>query len=470
MCLGLPAELEAVDRLLDDPVFFEPFRVHFHATLGRPSIPIETYLRLMFLKYRYRLGFEPLCREVADSISWQRFAGSRWACAVPHPTTLMKITTRCGAAAVDGLNDALLAKAVEAKVLKTNQVRADTTVVEANVAYPTDSGLLAKGVARMAKTIRRVKAAGLASRTRTRDRTRTVHARARSIGANLRRRTDAAKDRGARHQRGARRGGRRAVREARAVVRNARRALRRLGDNATGRARAVVDELERTAERVERVAAQTRQRDRRNHARWRDTAGVVARSRCPTDRQGPAGQARRVRLQGPGRRQPRRRRAGPQRRDRQPARRADARARHRPHPHRAGRAPRAVTADRGYGEIAVEHTLEALGVRNVVLPTKGKPSAARRAHEQRRSFQRLVKWRTGSEGRISCLKRDFGWQPHPHRRHRKAPEPGAVTACSTTTSSRSPPSPTDQTASDTQSPRDQPRPRSITPTKSSSVT
>ena len=54
--LGLPAELEAVDRLLDDPRFFEPYRAFFHATLGRPSIPIETYLRLMFLKYRYELG------------------------------------------------------------------------------------------------------------------------------------------------------------------------------------------------------------------------------------------------------------------------------------------------------------------------------------------------------------------------------------------------------------------------------
>jgi hypothetical protein len=45
--LGLPAELEAVDRLLDDPVFFEPYRAHFHDRLGRPSIPIETYLRLI---------------------------------------------------------------------------------------------------------------------------------------------------------------------------------------------------------------------------------------------------------------------------------------------------------------------------------------------------------------------------------------------------------------------------------------
>lgn len=52
----------------------------------------------------------------------------------------MKITTRCGDAAVTGLNQALLAKAVDAKLVKTDKVRADTTVVEADVSYPTDSG------------------------------------------------------------------------------------------------------------------------------------------------------------------------------------------------------------------------------------------------------------------------------------------------------------------------------------------
>jgi IS5 family transposase len=59
----------------------------------------------------------------------------------------------------------------------------------------------------------------------------------------------------------------------------------------------------------------------------------------------------------------------------------------------------------GYGEIAVEDILQAFGVRSVVLPRNGKPNATRRTLEYRRSFQRLVKSRTGSEGRISCLKR-----------------------------------------------------------------
>jgi transposase-like protein DUF772 len=70
--LRLPGELARVDALLDDPVFFAPFAPHFHPVLGRPSTPVECYLRLMFLKFRHRLGYESLCAEVSDSISWRR--------------------------------------------------------------------------------------------------------------------------------------------------------------------------------------------------------------------------------------------------------------------------------------------------------------------------------------------------------------------------------------------------------------
>jgi IS5 family transposase len=76
---------------------------------------------------------------------------------------------------------------------------------------------------------------------------------------------------------------------------------------------------------------------------------------------------------------------------------------------RAGQAPRTVTADRGYGEAAVEQALTGLGVRHVVIPRKGRPGAARHQVENRRAFRRTIKWRTGSEGRISNLKRGYGW-------------------------------------------------------------
>ena len=71
----------------------------------------------------------------------------------------MKLTTRCGETAVAGLNEALLARAAEQKLLRTGRVRADTTVIAANVAYPTDAGLLAKAVGKLVRAARRVQAA-----------------------------------------------------------------------------------------------------------------------------------------------------------------------------------------------------------------------------------------------------------------------------------------------------------------------
>ena len=76
---------------------------------------------------------------------------------------------------------------------------------------------------------------------------------------------------------------------------------------------------------------------------------------------------------------------------------------------RTGRVPRAVTADRGYGQPAVERDLQELGVRTVAIPRQAKISPARKTIEHSRGFRRLVKWRTGSEGRISYLKRSYGW-------------------------------------------------------------
>ncbi|CLQ42674.1 transposase [Mycobacterium tuberculosis] len=159
----LPEELARVDALLDDSAFFCPFVPFFDPRMGRPSIPMETYLRLMFLKFRYRLGYESLCREVTDSITWRRFCRIPLEGSVPHPTTLMKLTTRCGEDAVAGLNEALLATAASEKLLRTNKVRADTTVVEGDVGYPTDTGLLAKAVGSMARTVARIKAADAGS-------------------------------------------------------------------------------------------------------------------------------------------------------------------------------------------------------------------------------------------------------------------------------------------------------------------
>jgi IS5 family transposase len=411
--LVLPVELGRVDALLDDPVFFAPFAAYFDARIGRPSIPMETYLRLMFLKFRYRLGFESLCREVSDSISWQRFCRIPFGTRVPHPTTLMKITTRCGDDAVAGLNEALLAKASEAKLLRTDKVRADTTVVEAAVAYPTDSGLLAKAIGAMTRTVTRIKAAGGATRTRVRDRRRSAGRRARSIASKLRLRGEQQRDaaQGAVQRITGELAGiaQQAMREATAVIRNAKRALRTATGQRKGQLHRAINTLITIVGRTQRVVTQARSR----------LSGVM-----------PESATRLVSLHDPDARPIRKGRLGkpvefgykaqivdnadgvildhniergnpPDAPQLAPAIKRITR--------RTGHTPRAVTADRGYGEASVERELHQLGVRHVAIPRKSKPGAARREFEHRRAFRDKVKWRTGSEGRINHIKRSYGW-------------------------------------------------------------
>jgi IS5 family transposase len=76
---------------------------------------------------------------------------------------------------------------------------------------------------------------------------------------------------------------------------------------------------------------------------------------------------------------------------------------------RFGKTPRAITADRGYGEVRTEAELAALGMKKAAIPRRGKAPAVRREVESARGFRKLVKWRTGSEGRIAALKRNYGW-------------------------------------------------------------
>ena len=105
----LPAELARVDAYLDDECFIAPWRALFDRRLGRPSVPVDTLLRLLYLKHRYQLGYESLCREVADSIGWRRFCRLGLDQPVPHPTTLVKLVRRAGPEVIEQLNQALVA-------------------------------------------------------------------------------------------------------------------------------------------------------------------------------------------------------------------------------------------------------------------------------------------------------------------------------------------------------------------------
>jgi IS5 family transposase len=401
----LPAELAQVDAYLDDERFITPWRALFDRRLGRPSVPIDTLLRLLYLKHRYGLGYETLCREVADSISWRRFCRIGLDRPVPHPTTLVKLVCRAGPEVIEQLNAALVAKLAAGKLLRARKLRVDTTVVEADIDYPTDADLLEGAVRKLGGLVRRVKGRGAASRTRFRDRGRAAGRRMKQLARTLRRRTGVAMGEVDRLTAQVARIARHTLREVQVVAGNARRALaRRAGDGRLGR---LVNELEETIAATRRLLVQTDQR--------------LAGNRVIPDRLVSLSDpdARPIRKGKPGR---------PTEFGYTLLLAEDERgfiADHRveqgnppdapqlvPAVERViavtGRPPGTVVGDRGFGTAANDQAMDALGVRRVGLQRNGTPGKARLAFERTRRFRRLRNWRVGIEARISQLKRAFG--------------------------------------------------------------
>ena len=415
----LPAELVQVDGYLDDERFIAPWRALFSARLGRPSVPVDTLLRLLYLKHRYGLGYESLCREVADSISWRRFCRIGLDRPVPHPTTLVKLVRRAGPEVIEQLNAALLAKLAQGKLLRARKLRVDTTVVEADIDYPTDADLLEQAVRKLGGLVRRVKARGAAPRTRFRDRGRAAGRRLKQLARTLRRRTGAAMaevDRLTGEVAGI---ARRSLRQVQVVARNARRALaRRPGDGRLGR---LVGELDETIGHTERLLAQTNQR--------------LAGNRVIADRL--------VSLSDPDARPIRKGKpqhptqfgytlllaedergfiADHQLQQGNPADAPQLIPAVRRVAEVTGRVAATVVGDRGFGTAANDRALAECGVARIGLQRKGRLSPTRAAVERTRAFRRMRNWRVGIEARISHLKRSFGV-----RRTRLRRLPGATT-------------------------------------------
>jgi transposase, IS5 family len=401
----LPAELAAVDAYLDDERFLAPWRALFNRRLGRPSVPIDALLRLLYLKHRYGLGYESLCREVADSISWRRFCRIGLDRPVPHPTTLIKLVRRAGPEVIEQLNAALVAKLTADKLLRARKLRVDTTVVEADIDYPTDADLLEHAVSKLGGLVRRIKGRGAAPRTRFRDRGRAAGRRMKQLARTLRRRSGQAMAEVDRLTGEVARIARHTLRQVQAVAANARRARRRRPDD--GRLGRLAGELAETITHTGRLLAQTDQRLAGNRVipdRLVSLADPDARPIRKGKPQHPTQFGYSLLLAEDERgfiADHHLQRGNPP--DAPQLVPAVARVMA-----VTGRPPGTVVGDRGFGTAANDQAVQALGVRRVGLQRTGRPGKARLALERTRRFRRLRNWRVGIEARISHLKRAFG--------------------------------------------------------------
>ncbi len=263
----LPEDLAALDVLLGDPELLWPlverWRWEFEQTgravltEGRPTIAMETYVRLMVLKQRFWWGYRSLVAEVSDSIHLRRFCRISLAERVPDESTVRKLTRRIGAETVSEMTRVLIVAATRSKRFRPRAVRIDSTVVEADIKYPTDAGLASAGVRTLAREGRKLAKLIGEKKARVRDRSRSMGRKLRAITRTIRRRTGEAKsevmtltgETGELLER--------SIKEAHRLAAIARRKARGRGAKAKLKAAGRLQEL---AGRCEKVAGQIKQR------------------------------------------------------------------------------------------------------------------------------------------------------------------------------------------------------------------
>jgi IS5 family transposase len=397
---SLPEELAKVDGLLDDPVFLEPF-IHKHASKrGRPTIPAETYLRLMYLKFRYNLGYETLVKEVGDSITWRRFCRIAIDAKMPDDSTLIKARKRYGDDMVDQLNQALLLKLQEKEVLKTRKIRIDTTVVESDVHHPTDATLLQDGVKVITRLVRHVRKVASHAVQGFEDRTAEIKKEILSIAKLLRRRTqqsweeiNAITDKVA------------SMTEQ--VCEQAQKAVEKITDKSKAATQGLKTKLGEAVDLTRKLIAQAKEVVSGN----RNIPDRIVSFFDPEARPIKKGKLAKTAEFGYKLRIDENEDGlvtGYELYNGNPSDDDLLVPAIEEHISHFGKAPSAVATDRGFGSRKNENAVQGLGVKRVSIPAKGKKSKSRTEHERQLWFQDLQRFRAAGEAKISLLKRKYG--------------------------------------------------------------
>jgi IS5 family transposase len=389
--------------LLSDSRFLEVFRPYFSADCGRYTIPTETFIRLQYLKSHLKMGYQRLVEEVTGSITYRVFARIGIDQPVPDKSTLTYIVQRCGPEAIAELNGVIIEIAAEAGVVDVSKVRTDSTIVDANIAYPTDSGLLTKAVKGIVGAVKKL-TAGLGLDSAVTDTTEELKDLNRRIGGWARSKipdradqilvlTDQIADL-------ASRAGRETVAAAAALKvpatrpKGTVRALRSLSAVLAVLERVVFQATERARERpVPNARKRLSLHDgdarcaskgtTRKGTQFGYTADITEDAiGLIVDYGVHIGQPSDADLIVP-------------------AVRAVINT--------LGRVPAAITADQTYGAAHARQGLTDAGVDLVAIKAKGNPGPERLAIEATDEFKAHTRWRAGIEGRVSTLKLDHGW-------------------------------------------------------------
>jgi transposase, IS5 family len=406
-----PDWLRKIDALLEDDAVIEVVaqalekRWPQSRRRGRLGTPAEVVIRLLILKHLFDWSYDDMEREVRANLVYRMFtridAGD-----VPDAKTILKIARALGPEIIQQLHRQVVEVAKRAGVTHGRRFRVDTTVVETNVHYPTDSTLLQDGVRVLTRIMQRASTALGDPAGRIRNRLRSVTRRVLIIGYEAR----SPKTRNAMVK-----SYRKLMATTRAVLRGTATMVRRLGQRVRTASLLAQPMLRRAQDRlrdlqplVQRVVNQTRARVLGGDTHVPDKVLSLFERHTVTIRKGKIAKPNEfgnlVTIQEA---------------EHQIVTAFEVHA-GRPadvtlwtsalDQHQAifGRAPDLAAGDRGFSSARNEQAAIDRGVRRVVLPRSGPKSPARRAYEHQRWFRRGQRWRVGCEGRISVLKRRHG--------------------------------------------------------------
>ena len=406
-----PDWLRKIDTLLEDEAVIETVAQAMETRWpqsrrrGRLGTPAEVVLRMLILKHLFDWSYDDLEQEVRANLVYRAFtridAGD-----VPDAKTILKIARALGPDVIEDLHRRVVDVAKRAGVTHGRRFRIDTTVVETNVHYPTDSSLLQDGVRVLTRAMRRASAALGDVRGRVRDRRRSVGRRVLIISRQAR---------SLETREALVRSYRRLMATTRAVMREAQTMVRRISQRLRTAAAATVstltgarDQLQAMQPLVTRILDQTRARLLGGDIHVPDKVLSVFEPHTEAIRKGkiakPTEFGKLVTIQESEHQII----TAYQVHDRRPPDTTLWTPALDRHIAMFDRPPDIAAGDRGFASAANEDAANARGVRRVILPRPGRQTPARRAHERQRWFRRGQRWRVGCEGRISVIKRRHG--------------------------------------------------------------
>jgi transposase, IS5 family len=158
-------------------------------TRGRKATPADVVLRMLLLKHVRDWSYETLSREVRANLVYREFTrigGEK----VPDDRTMGNLARQLGPEVIEKLHRRVVEIAQENKIAMGRKMRVDTTVVETDIHYPTDSSLLGDGVRVLTRIMKKVTVVAGKAGTRMRDRSRSAKLKVLAIARASRNKTE----------------------------------------------------------------------------------------------------------------------------------------------------------------------------------------------------------------------------------------------------------------------------------------